>query len=77
MQVLGRCAEALGVIGGRIAARAREVGLRPIEIAVAVGVSQSTVERWIRGKAEPRARYLVPLAELLGVTVEWLLTGEP
>jgi transcriptional regulator with XRE-family HTH domain len=62
-------------MGDRIAGRAAEVGLRPIEIAVAVGVSVSTVDRWLRGQSEPRARHLVALAQVLGVTVEFLLIG--
>ena len=45
------------------------------EFADYIGVSQRTLEGWIRYKRIPNALYSCSIAEALGVTVEYLLRG--
>jgi transcriptional regulator with XRE-family HTH domain len=40
-----------------------------------VGVSDSTVRKWIKGEAEPRRDHLVAIAISMGVRLDWLAMG--
>lgn len=40
-----------------------------------VGVSDSTVRKWIKGEAEPRRDHLVAVAISVGVRLDWLAMG--
>lgn len=44
--------------------------------AAEVGVSDDTASNWRRRKSASYAKYLPQIAEVLGTTVEYLLTGE-
>lgn len=46
------------------------------DVAWAVGVSVKQVSFWECGKASPRAAVLPALANVLGVSVDWLLGRE-
>lgn len=46
------------------------------ELADLIGVKRQAVSHWENGKAEPGAAKLYKAAKHLGVTVEWLITGE-
>lgn len=46
------------------------------KFAAAVGVTQSVVSAWKNGKSESYMKRLPQIAELLGTSVEYLLTGE-
>ena len=46
------------------------------ELARRIGVDTKTVYRWEHGDARPASEVIVPLADALGVSVRWLLTGE-
>lgn len=48
-------------------------GLTQAEVAKTVGVDQSAVSLWERGKTSPRAALLPELARLYGCTVDDLL----
>lgn len=53
---------------------ARLIGRRPqSELAEALGVTQSSVSRWLSGDALPSVDRLAELARHLGVTVDELL----
>lgn len=40
------------------------------------GTTKSTVSAWKTRKSDPPAKLLIPLCQLLGVSVEYMLTGE-
>lgn len=53
---------------------AREkAGMTQNEVAKALGVNQSAVSFWERGRNLPRGKQMVKLAKLYGVTVDELL----
>jgi len=59
-------------------ARAREAkGLNQSQLARDLGVSPQAVQNWEAGKANPKGDRLTGLATILGVTVEYLLSGGP
>lgn len=54
--------------------RLREAaGLSQVQLALRLGVSQSTVANWERGFRAPQARHLIKLANILGCSVDALL----
>lgn len=46
------------------------------ELARRIGITRVSISKWESGLNQPKGRYLNDLAAALGVTVEWLLTGE-
>ena len=54
----------------------RERGITPYQVFKATGVSQSTLSDWKNGKSRPKTEKLIKIAKFLGVSVEYLLTGE-
>lgn len=48
-----------------------------ITLALKVGVTRQSVWNWVNGNAMPNAARLRPLADALGCTMEWLLSGDP
>ena len=50
--------------------------LTQAELAEELEVTRSTVAMWETGKALPRADTLLKMAEILGCTVEELLSGK-
>ncbi len=62
-------------LGDRIKARREKRGLKQQDIANALDISPQAVSKWERGGNAPDIWVLEPLAQLLGVTVDWLLTG--
>lgn len=46
------------------------------EFARAVGVAQASLARWVKGEADPSRTNLVKVAEVAGVSLEWLATGK-
>ena len=65
------------MLGPRIAALRREAGLSQAELAARLRVSPSAMGMYEQGRREPPADLLVALARELGVTTDFLLTGEP
>ena len=63
-------------IGERIrrAIEARNLSLK--EAAKACGFSYSSLQNWVGGLREPRPEALIALGAQLGVSIDWLLTGE-
>lgn len=53
----------------------KEKGVTPYRVYKETGVSQSTLSDWKNGKGTPKADSLMKLAEYLGVSIEYLLTG--
>ena len=57
--------------------QAREAkGLSQKEVAITLGVSAPTVSEWESGKKRPRSSKLPALADLLGVSADYLLGTE-
>ena len=53
----------------------KEKGLTQAALAQALGVTNKAVSKWETGEAMPETSLLLPLSEILGVTVDELLSG--
>ena len=65
------------MLGPRIAALRREAGWSQAELAARLRVSPSAMGMYEQGRREPPVELLVALARELGVTTDFLLTGQP
>lgn len=66
-----------GAIGRRMReARLRIPGLKPRDVARAIGVPNTRVHLWEAGRSNPPLELLIPIARVLQVSLEWLVTGE-
>lgn len=65
------------MLGARIAALRRAAGLSQGALASRLQVSASAVGMYEQGRREPSADTLVALGRIFGVTVDYLLTGQP
>ena len=63
-------------LGKRIAMLRRQKGLKQEDLANTLGVSSQAVSKWENDQTCPDISLLPKLAELLGVTVDELLSGE-
>ena len=63
-------------LGKRIAALRREKGLKQDELAEKLSVSPQAVSKWENDQTCPDISLLPSLAQILGVTVDELLTGK-
>ncbi|MDM5094419.1 MULTISPECIES: LexA family protein [Aeromonas] len=63
-------------INERIKQTRKRLGYSQEILGSRVGVSRVSISQWERGENTPNGRYLNDLAAALGVTVDWLLTGE-
>lgn len=61
------------VVGELIKKQRDDKFLTQEELAEKVGVTRATVSQWEKGKYSPRARFLTPLAEALGLTTADLM----
>lgn len=65
------------MMGIRIAALRRAAGWSQAELAQRLRISPSAVGMYEQGRREPAAQMLAALAELFGVTIDYLVTGRP
>lgn len=63
-------------IGKFIAECRREKNMTQRQLAEQLGISDKTISKWETGKGLPEAGFMVPLGEILGISVNELLTGE-
>ena len=63
-------------IGARIKKQRKIRKITQIQLADAVGTTKAAVSRWETDKNSVAANNLEAVASVLGVDVEWLLTGE-
>lgn len=64
------------MLGARIAALRRAAGWNQAELAQRLRISPSAVGMYEQGRREPSAEMLVQLSRVLGVNVDYLLTGK-
>lgn len=62
-------------ISDRVAQRMATLNIRAARIVEHTGASKATVSKWVSGNGNPSSEYIMPLAEILRCTPEWLLTG--
>jgi class 3 adenylate cyclase len=65
----------LGRLGQRIRQQRERRQLRQADIASALRLTSQAVSKWERGENAPDIAVLLDLSRLLGVSVEWILTG--
>lgn len=65
----------MDTVGRRIAVRRETLGLSQSALATRIGVAQPTIANWERDASGIATERLVPLADTLGVSVDWLLRG--
>lgn len=53
-----------------------EKGLKNADVSRATGVSNMTLSDWKRGKSEPKTKNMQKIADFLGTTLSYLVTGE-
>ena len=64
------------MLGPRIAALRRSAGFSQAELAQKLQCSSSAVGMYEQGRREPSAQLLVEIAQLFGVSTDYLLTGK-
>ena len=64
------------MLGARIAALRREAGMSQAELARCLQISPSTVGMYEQGRREPSVDMLAAIAEALGVSIDFLVTGK-
>ena len=63
----------MDMIGNRINELRKERVLSQHALAKQIGVSQKAIDYWERNVNEPKASYIVLLADYFGVTADYLL----
>lgn len=46
------------------------------DLAKDLGITKATIGRTLKGETLPSSKFLIPLGEKLGVSIDWLLFGE-
>lgn len=64
------------MIHDRIQQKLDEKNLKQADIARATGKSTAAVAKWLSGQNVPKTDSLVKIAQLFGVTPNWLATGQ-
>ncbi len=63
----------MDMIGNRINELRKERGLSQHALAKQIGVSQKAIDYWERNVNEPKASYIILLADYFEVTADYLL----
>ena len=53
----------------------KEKGLKAADVTRATGIKSPVFSEWKKGKSKPNAEKLIKIANFLGVSVEYLMTG--
>ena len=53
-----------------------EKGLKNSDVSRGTGISNMTLSDWKRGKSTPKQDKMIKIANFLGVSAEYLMTGE-
>lgn len=54
----------------------QEKGLKAADVTRATGIKSPVFSEWKKGKSRPNTEKLIKIAEFLGVSVEYLMTGK-
>ena len=73
---LNKVASVNEALGERIRQARKWAGMGQIEVAEAVGVSRAAISNWELGQGMKRQN-LVSVSDALGVSPEWLISGDP
>ena len=65
------------MMGIRIAALRKACGMNQKELAQRLKISPSTVGMYEQGRREPSVETLSAMAEIFGVSIDFLVTGKP
>ena len=65
------------MLGARIAALRRQAGMSQAELASRLRISASAVGMYEQGRREPSVDILSDLAEIFGVSLDYLIRGRP
>lgn len=65
------------MLGSRIAALRQELGLSQAELAKRLHISPSAVGMYEQGRREPSVDTLIAMSKEFGVTLDYLLSGQP
>ena len=65
------------MLGARIAALRRSAGMNQAALAEKLRISPSAVGMYEQGRREPSLQILAKLAEIFGVSIDFLVTGKP
>lgn len=60
-------------VGGKIAEAMADAGVKSTPLAAYIGVSESTLRRFIDGQTEPSYRQVVRMSEFLGKPLGWFV----
>lgn len=61
------------IISTRIYELRKENNLSQLELAKRIGVTQKAIDFWEKGTNEPKATYIIRLAQVLSVSTDYLL----
>lgn len=62
-------------IGDRIKQKRKELGLTQIELSAKLNISDRAVSKWEQGEGTPNLSIIPDIAEVLGVSLDYLLLG--
>jgi len=68
--------DVLKEFGGRLQGAIRHLGLSQTAVCKRVGVSNGFLSDVVRGRKRPGAELLLELRRVIGISTDWLLTGE-
>ena len=54
-----------------------DAGMTQAELAAKINYSDKSVSKWERGEGMPDVTVLMQMAEIFGITVDWILTDHP
>ncbi len=63
-------------LGNKIAKKRKDIGLTQIELAEKLSVTRQTVSRWEAGSVMPDIDKISDIADLLGVSCDYLLRDD-
>lgn len=63
-------------IANRITNALNRIGISQRQLAGAIGMTEVTISRYVKGKRIPSAEILGRIADVLGVTTDYLITGK-
>jgi len=76
LKLIGMSSERIPGFGKRVQEVLDEAGVNRSEAMRKLGVAYTTLTKWIQGPNTPNVANLIPLAQLGGVHIQWLITGE-